>query len=259
VQCETTGFVFLADPPEYECLETELAWEKTAVEEKQRRYQAEPIVSHVSAAASRLKFGLFPKRSKIATIAAEEIACLVSGHSGKEVDLLDIGCGTGGLLLRMHQTLADQGINSRLTGIEVSKSEAETGQTLLENRGRIIQANALAGAQQLAPNSIDVVLMSCFLEHEAQPHALLTALRPVLRQGGMIVLKVPNFASWNRHLRGQKWCGFRYPDHVNYFTPKSLAILCEQTGYQIKRQSWREKLPISDNMYAVLCLSGLDR
>ena len=137
----------------------------------------------------------------------------------------------------MHQTLADQGINSRLTGIEVSKSEAETGQTLLENRGRIIQANALAGAQQLAPNSIDVVLMSCFLEHEAQPHALLTALRPVLRQDGLIVLKVPNFASWNRHLRGQKWCGFRYPDHVNYFTPKSLAILCEQTGN--KRSSKR--------------------
>ena len=174
VQCETTGFVFLADPPAYERLESDIAWEKTAVEEKQRRFQEEPVVSRVSAAASGLKFRLFPKRSKIATIASEEIASLVAPRSEKQVNLVDIGCGTGGLLLRMHRTLAEQGIGCHLTGIEVSKSEAEKGQMRFGNRGRFIQANALAGSEQLEPNSIDVVLMSCFLEHEAQPHALLT-------------------------------------------------------------------------------------
>jgi hypothetical protein len=63
---------------------------------------------------------------------------------------------------------------------------------------------------------------------------------------------VPNFASWNRVIRGAKWCGFRYPDHVNYFSPRTLKLLAEVSGYRMEPQHITDRLPFSDNMYAVL-------
>jgi hypothetical protein len=77
-------------------------------------------------------------------------------------------------------------------------------------------------------------------------------LHSVLTDDGVIVLKVPNFSSLNRVLRSTKWCGFRFPDHVNYFTPETLRRLAEESGFRISRQGLLDCLPFSDTMYAVL-------
>ena len=45
VRCEETGFVFLANPPSYEALTSEHAWEVTSAAEKERRKSAEPLLS----------------------------------------------------------------------------------------------------------------------------------------------------------------------------------------------------------------------
>ena len=29
----------------------------------------------------------------------------------------------------------------------------------------------------------------------------------------------------------KRWCGFRYPDHLNYFTPKTLAAMAGEAGF----------------------------
>jgi len=99
---------------------------------------------------------------------------------------------------------------------------------------------------------MDVVIMSSFLEHESQPLELLKRIHPILASDGVIILKVPNFASWNRILRGRKWCGFRFPDHVNYFTPKTLKQLAQNANFTITRQSFFDRFPFNDSMYAVL-------
>ena len=39
--------------------------------------------------------------------------------------------------------------------------------------------------------------------------------------GGVAIVKVPNYGSLNRMVMGGNWCGFRIPDHVNYFTKSS--------------------------------------
>ena len=50
---------------------------------------------------------------------------------------------------------------------------------------------------------------------------------------------------------GRKWCGFRYPDYLNYFTPASLRRMAEKCGYSVK-SAFSQRLPTSDNMYAIL-------
>jgi hypothetical protein len=85
---------------------------------------------------------------------------------------------------------------------------------------------------------------------------LLRKLHRVLSQDGLVVLKVPNFACVNRLLRGGRWCGFRYPDHVNYFTPTTLRRLALESGFEVS-QGFLDCLPTSDTMYAVLRKSAV--
>ena len=68
----------------------------------------------------------------------------------------------------------------------------------------------------------------------------------------MIVIKVPNYASINRSVRGPKWAGFRWPDHVNYFTPSTLRKMADKAGFGIRRMGLADRFPLSDSMYAVL-------
>ena len=44
VQCSTCGFVYLRNPPTYEQLVSEFAWEKTRAIEKQRRKRQSPLL-----------------------------------------------------------------------------------------------------------------------------------------------------------------------------------------------------------------------
>ena len=69
----------------------------------------------------------------------------------------------------------------------------------------------------------------------AEPAATLGGVRHALASGGAAIIKVPNYASLNRHVMGRRWCGFRWPDHVNYFTPASLERLVRQAGLEVAR------------------------
>ena len=98
---------------------------------------------------------------------------------------------------------------------------------------------------------MDAVVLRSYLEHESEPKSLLKGCFNVLKSGGAIIVKVPNYNSLNRRFVGTRWCGFRYPEHVNYFTPASLARMARETGFSV-RQDFRDALPTSDNMWAVL-------
>jgi len=253
VQCRETGFVFLADPPDYSQLETEFAWEKTSVVEKERRNAAEPVISAVSSLIKKAKSALYPHRNKIASLAIE---IMRAQDPAKQLGLLDIGCGAGGLMVEIHNRFTKPGRSVVLFGVEVSRHLAtRTEEKLAPLGGRVVCANAIDGSSELEPASIHVAVMSSFLEHECQPLRLLKQLYPILTSDGAIVLKVPNLACWNRVVRGRKWCGFRFPDHVNYFTPKTLQKLAQEAGYNVSRQNLLDKFPLSDNMYAILTKS----
>ena len=247
VRCRQTGFVFLSNPPDYSRLTDEFAWEKTWAEEKTRRARAEPLFTKVSGLSKRVKLTLFPHRNKFYSL----LCSVMPGHS--PVAILDIGCGKGELLEGICQRFAQLNRPVIPLGVEISRQlAAMSGEKFSALGGRVIFSNAIDGVSQLSPDEVDVVIMSSFLEHEAKPRELLIALRSGLKSTGRVILKVPNFACWNRGFRGMRWCGFRFPDHVNYFSPRTLGILAEQAGYRVARQNLLDRWPLSDNMYAVL-------
>ncbi len=253
-RCRETGFVFLENPPGYESLKQDLAWQVTSQRESQQRQQDEPLRYAASRWVKRLRRNVL-KRHKVADMTLALAARSAAERPQAEaVHLVDVGCGWGELLglvmERMPPALRRRCVPH---GIELSTQLADlSNQALAPYGGHCEHASAVDGMARFAAGSLDVIVLSSFLEHEIAPLPLLRHCRDALRPGGTVLVKVPNHASWNRRLRGARWCGYRWPDHVNYFTPDTLRAMAEKAGLDVSRMNALDRFPLSDSLYAVL-------
>lgn len=249
VRCPKTDFTFIANPPSYDRLSEEFAWEKTLESTRAEKQKKERLMGRVSTLAKQVKFLINPKRNRIFNVAKS----VVQADQLNEIRILDVGCGNGKLMVDFCHRFAKSNIQVVPVGIEVSHQLAEeSNERFAQNGGEVIENNAIDGMKSVEPGTIDMVIMHSFLEHEAQPIELLDAIHSAIQPQGSVVLKVPNFDCWNRKLRGKRWPGYRYPDHVSYFTPSTLEMLANNANFDVARQNWSDRLPMSDNMYAVL-------
>jgi SAM-dependent methyltransferase len=234
-QCARCGLLYLENAPLYRELEAEFAWEKTWAEEGSRRRRREPVLYHAGRALQAIPKRLF-RRDKLMSWVRRYIA------PGR---ILDVGCAGGHTLLKLpHQYVP--------FGIEVSKELASVARVRFAARGGdAIQGDAISVLTHFPADSFSGVLMSSYLEHEADPRQALEQVARVMRPGARAIVKVPNYASWNRIVRGRRWCGFRHPDHLNYFTPGLLQRLLRAGGLRVLRFHPLDHFPTSDNMWMV--------
>ncbi|HEX8404940.1 MAG TPA: class I SAM-dependent methyltransferase [Duganella sp.] len=248
-QCKQTGIVFLANPPAYEALSRDFAYEVTFEKECKARRRAEPIRYAISSALKRFR-GHVLKRNKSLSL----VQRLMGDSRSARINVLDVGCGWGSLLDELFKSLP-AGLRRKSVphGIEISQELSRiSDQKLRKAGGRCVHASAMDGLAQFDDNYFDVIIMASFLEHDINPLTVLERSAARLKPGGSILVKVPNYNCFNRYVRGRRWCGFRWPDHVNYFTPETLKATAELAGLRTVRMSLLDRSPLSDNMYAIL-------
>jgi SAM-dependent methyltransferase len=233
VQCATCGFVYLKDVPAYERLVEELAWEKTFSGETERRRRSYPLVSFIERTTRWRLFLLPGKRARLYRSLF---------NAGR---VLDVGCATGHAVPEPLVPF----------GIEISQALAREADARMSARGgRAVCAPALEGIAGFPDRYFSGVILSSILEHEMNPKPLLRQVARVLADGGKVYVRVPNYGSINRRVMGRKWCGFRYPDHVNYFTTRSLRAMVSECGLRMQLIG-PLALPFNDNINAVLAKS----
>ena len=253
VECQETGMVFLQNPPDYSQLVDEFAWEKTYEEEKERRRKEEPVLDFASNLSKGVRRNL-SKRERIEKVAYETLSRIAKeAISDDGISMVDVGCGTGEKLVRISSYFQDQkGVAVRPLGVEISSQLAmETNERLVALGGLCIHSNAIDGVESLEESSVDLVVFCSYLEHEIEPMAVLRAVSRKLKKGGYVIIKVPNYGCWNRRFRQRRWCGFRYPDHVNYFTPNTLTRMIETSGLKLWKMNFYDRLPTNDNVWAI--------
>ena len=212
VECSDCGFVYLWNVPDYSQLVDEFAWEKCYEAENQRRLQERGRSKRVAKAF----------RDSLARLSR-------TGHFYQRLfkpgPVLDVGCGAGSTVP----------VGCTPYGIELSRNLWQVSNTRMQQSGGYcVHAPAVEGIDTFTPKTFSGVILRSILEHERQPMTLLARVSHVLRDNGVVFVRVPNYASLNRRIRGAYWCGFRYPDHVNYFTTKSLADMAAKCDLQLK-------------------------
>lgn len=230
VSCADCDFVYLKNPPAYSALVDDFSWEKTSAKETERRLETRSVGAKLSKSSQWRLSLLRLSRTKVE-------------HYFDKGNVLDVGCGKGERLLNSG------GIPH---GVEISRElHAISNNNMKAKGGHCIHAPAVEGVKEFPNDYFDGVLMHSFLEHEKSPSSLLSGIYKVLKLGGHVYVRVPNFGSLNRKFMGKKWCGFRYPDHVNYFTVKSLKQLAQDNGFSFKLLN-PLNIMVDDNIKAYL-------
>jgi len=237
-RCGRCELVFLVNPPRPDELAQAYPWERSLAEERAARRKREPLLH----AAQRL---FQPTRRRLRPNRLGDLMrrFLPRGR------ILDLGCGTGHRVRRQVETFQLELIPF---GIDVEPGPVKAADEAYRALGgRAWCAPVLEGLASLEPESIDGAILHAYLEHELEPRAVLEALARVLRENAPLIVKVPNHGSINRRARGRRWCGYRLPDHVNYFTPSTLSRLFDRAGFDLVRSRFFDRFPLSDNMWAV--------
>jgi len=249
-QCLETGLVYLENPPEYASFETEFAWEVTKERESQRRSAAEPWFYAFRVWFRDTRVRIRCRNRKVIDLAA----AWIKSQAEEPISLVELGCGNGENLQRIMAMLPAHIARRCIPqGVELSTQLArEADEALQAFSGSCLHHHAIGGLALFPEASQDLIILANFLEHEINPLPLLRLCRAKLKPTGRIIVKVPNYDCLSRHVRGARWCGFRWPDHVNYFTPQTLKQMAHVAGLPVARMAFSDRSPLNDNMYAIL-------
>jgi SAM-dependent methyltransferase len=128
--------------------------------------------------------------------------------------VLDIGAGTG----RLVAEFARRGYLAR--GIDPAPRDRAVRQAAIEDHEE---------------RELDAVLLWHVLEHLDEPLAALWRIRSWLRPGGLLLIGVPNPASLQAAVGGERWLHWDAPRHRAHFTPVGLEVLLARVGLAPER------------------------
>lgn len=232
--CPECGLVYLEYAPSYDRLEEELAFEQQYDLQWERRLKEQPILARLDK-WTMWRLGLLGDPTPAGGLKAW----------ARPGPVLDVGCGTG-------DEFAKLGPGYVPYGIEIGKQAAELARKIFEPRGgKVITADGVSGLAQLPEKYFTGAGLWGYLEHEANPKEALKGVRRVVTDDAVVLVKVPNYACWNRSILGNKWTGFWHPDHTQYFTPKTMRRLAEDCGFSAAFRLYG-RIPLNDYMYVIL-------
>lgn len=163
----------------------------------------------------------------------EEANLAVLRCVGRGQRVLDIGCGRGRLGAEVRA------LGNTVHGIELDADSAAIAATRLDLVHCGDARDRAHLPEGIREGKYDLVLLCDVLEHLAQPEELLRAVRGYLREGGRVIVSLPNVAAWP--IRLQLAAGrFTYADsgildrtHLRFFTRTTARALVRKADYDI--------------------------
>lgn len=137
--------------------------------------------------------------------------------------VLDIGCGAGTFLLRIHTLYG-----AEITGVDFKDLSALPGFDLIDfHSGSIAE-------QDLPAASFDLVTMWHFLEHDYAQLETLENVNRALKTDGILIIEVPRLDSLTFRLYRERWPGLQAPQHTVLYDKNSLLETVRKAGFEIQ-------------------------
>lgn len=150
---------------------------------------------------------------------------LMDALSGVRGNVLDAGCGTGGLLARLREERPD------LTLFGVEWSEPACGRAAAKSRVEVVRGSV--NILPFADAGFDAAVMADVLCHSGvEPIRALAELRRVLRPGGRLVVNMPAYG-WLLSAHD------RLVHNVRRYSARELGAVLRDNGFgQVRTHYW---------------------
>lgn len=139
----------------------------------------------------------------------------------KTNNLIDLGCSNGLFL----ECAKKRGWN--VYGTEYAQECLD----YCEQRGiKVFKSDKLP--PEFFQLQFDVVTSFEVIEHINTPNPEMEFVKKILRKGGAFYVTTPNFNSFSRFLLKEKWNVIEYPEHLTYYTARTLDKLVRKHNFK---------------------------
>lgn len=148
--------------------------------------------------------------------------------SGKK--LLELGTAYGFFLLEAKDQFD-------CVGVEVSAAASQAAR----DRGLDVRTGIFDDAMAKEIGPVDAVVMLDVIEHLTDPLDVVTRIHESLTPGGHVMITTGDFGSLFGRITGKKWRLMTPPEHLFFFTEKSLRKMLERVGFEVVdvRHPWK--------------------
>lgn len=136
--------------------------------------------------------------------------------------LLDVGCAIGNFLECLKDNTSWQ-----ISGVEPSIVASDYVNKVLG----IPVANCLLEDTVYPENSFDVITFWETVEHLQAPAEVLKYCYKLMKKGGVFFISTPNIDGFEFLVGGKDHVNIGAPQHLNYFSPKTLGQILTKAGF----------------------------
>lgn len=134
--------------------------------------------------------------------------------------LLDIGTGTGYFANAMQ-----------LRGWQVEAIEKSQQARAFAREHFGLEVKPESDLNEFAPASFDVITLWHVMEHLEHLNEVWEKLQELLTDTGILIVAVPNCASYDAARYGEYWAAYDVPRHLWHFTPATMQKLASAHGF----------------------------
>lgn len=138
--------------------------------------------------------------------------------------ILDVGCGIGYFL----EVAKERGWE--VYGTEFTDEAVE----ICERKGIKMQKGVLT-IDNYKAEEFDIITSFEVIEHINNPKEELNHFFQLLRKGGLVYVTTPNFNSLLRYRLKESYNVIAYPEHLSYYTPKTIRTVFKNAGFATKK------------------------
>jgi len=154
-----------------------------------------------------------------------------AGLKNAKATYVDFGAGTGWLA----KALSIHAPAGNIIAVDYSWSAISH---LKKNKNiKILTSKDFFNDEKIHVSSIYFLGSVDTLEHMDDPLDFLRKVHKRINKGAKVFLSVPNFDSYFSRIKLGCHPYFGYPAHLNYFTAKSLKLICKNAGFTVVKQA----------------------
>lgn len=136
--------------------------------------------------------------------------------------LLDLGCGEGFFLEEAEKCYETQGADISDYAVKKAKKRCKATRLCVKDAKHL----------DFPSKHFDIIVSFDLMEHIDEPSVTIKQCNKILKNGGILLISVPNLQSLGRSLKRQDWFGYRDRTHISLLSRNEWTRLLQEGGFE---------------------------